>query len=252
MRKCVLSEYGECQGRISGEHYISRSVLEYLSNGLSPKIGGLPWIEDGRLITVGINSLTSNIFCVHHNSSLSNLDALGKSLVETIDKTDKAPTQVPDEIEFSGHDFEKWLLKVAVGITFGPSKGCQTLDPHKVALLFSTDWPEGWGLYADQPKQPNIAGRGFEILFRKNPQTQEVMAVSYDICGIVFHLLLGRPDNPSSFGLYRPRGIISKLPDSKTEKRLGLFWRDVQNDVALIRTRVGSTKLSQFDQWEDD
>ena len=248
MEKCAFSRYGPCRGKISREHYISRGVLDYIGKGLHPVVGGFPFIKDGTLSVVGANSLTAKFLCRYHNSILSHFDAVAKSLVETIDTTDKDPHNVPDEIEFVGADVEKWLLKVVVGMTFGPMKSRQLLADSSVAKLFEDHWPEGWGLYLDTPRQPTISATGVEVVFRKNPETNEILGVSFDVCGVVCHLLLGKPDNPESFGLYRPRGIITKLPHGLGEKRIGFTWAASTN-TALIRTRVGTTTKSPFDRW---
>ena len=69
--RCFLRGYGACSKKISGEHYISKSVLN-----IFPKftITGVPWLEKNEKREIGINSLTANILCKKHNENLSVLD----------------------------------------------------------------------------------------------------------------------------------------------------------------------------------
>jgi hypothetical protein len=80
---CYLSHTNDCDGGISGEHYISATVLEQLSEP-AVAIDGVFWLPPGERKVVGINSLTANILCVRHNSALSALDAEAGQFLRTI------------------------------------------------------------------------------------------------------------------------------------------------------------------------
>ena len=69
-----------CSTKISGEHYISGTILAEFGN---LRTSGLPWFGPGET-RVGINSLTSNILCTRHNSALSPLDIEGKRMLAAI------------------------------------------------------------------------------------------------------------------------------------------------------------------------
>ncbi len=62
---------------------------------------------------------------------------------------------------------------------------------------------------------------------------------SFSIAGVLFTLVLGKPDDPSTFGLYRPRGLIFDLGVS--EKRIEFGWPEM-NDRAITYKKVGTTK----------
>ncbi len=77
--KCYAKNLGNCQGLITREHYISKSVLEIA--GKKIQVSGFPWQENNKPIDIGINSLASNILCEFHNSQLSPLDENGRKLL---------------------------------------------------------------------------------------------------------------------------------------------------------------------------
>jgi hypothetical protein len=67
-RTCFLEGYGDCNGKITGEHYISRTVLDAIGTD-SIQIGGLRWQPEEELQQIGISALVSNILCGGHNSA---------------------------------------------------------------------------------------------------------------------------------------------------------------------------------------
>jgi hypothetical protein len=70
---CYLGHTNDCGGGITGEHYVSRAVLEQLSEPVVA-IEGVHWLAPGDRKVVSINRLTANILCSRHNSALSTLD----------------------------------------------------------------------------------------------------------------------------------------------------------------------------------
>ena len=80
---CYLGHTNDCGGGITGEHYVSRVVLEQLSEPVVA-IDGVHWLPPGEQRIVGINSLTANILCARHNSALSPLDDEAGQFIRTI------------------------------------------------------------------------------------------------------------------------------------------------------------------------
>lgn len=64
--KCYANCIDECEGGASREHYISRSVLEIADSKL--KVSGFPWQDPRKQADIGIETLTSKMFCVRHKS----------------------------------------------------------------------------------------------------------------------------------------------------------------------------------------
>jgi len=79
MSSCWAESIGNCNGGISREHIVSKSLFK------SPAVSveGFPWCK-GAARTVGIESLTAKILCQRHNNSLSNLDEEAGALFDAI------------------------------------------------------------------------------------------------------------------------------------------------------------------------
>ena len=77
---------------MSGEHYISKTVLDAISSSGAVQIGGVPWLSHQTLQSIGIKSLVSKILCETHNSGLSQLDSVAGILFRTLDAADKNPS----------------------------------------------------------------------------------------------------------------------------------------------------------------
>src|SRR5262245_47866189 len=68
--RCYMRELATCEDPISGEHLISRAVMEVLRGDGDFTISGVPWLEAGVEKAVGLNSLTANCLCRRHNAAL--------------------------------------------------------------------------------------------------------------------------------------------------------------------------------------
>lgn len=78
-----------CSTTISGEHYISKTLLDKISPRVDTiDVIGPRWILKGHKRSVPKNALRANILCTIHNSKLSDLDIAIGELVETIDHID--------------------------------------------------------------------------------------------------------------------------------------------------------------------
>ena len=69
---CYLAGTANCSDKLSGEHYISKTVLE--SIGSTIRMEGVTWLPPGTSKVIGLNALTAKILCQRHNSALSPLD----------------------------------------------------------------------------------------------------------------------------------------------------------------------------------
>lgn len=79
MATCWARSLGDCNGGISREHYISKSLFK--SSAVA--VEGFPWCK-GKPRTVGIQSLTGKILCQTHNNGLSSLDEEASVLFDGI------------------------------------------------------------------------------------------------------------------------------------------------------------------------
>jgi len=160
---CYASPLEDCGGKLSKEHYISEAILKRL-NSASPAFGipdgelrvTLPNLPPGEPRRLPPSALTMRILCKRHNSALSALDSEAGRLFATIDTRAEEfkanpDLSIPRISLFSGHDIERWLLKVlGAATTFG-----EKLFPDRPTV---TDFPRPWleilfGLRDFEPSQ---------------------------------------------------------------------------------------------------
>jgi len=236
MKRCFLHGHSACEGKISGEHYISRTVLDAIGGGGAVHIGGLAWQPPDTVQTIGINALVSKVLCEKHNAGLSPLDKTAGRLFRAIDGVDKRPAATRPLTQVDGNLIERWFLKLYCGLAAAKGNGA-TIPYTLLRLLTGEPWPEGWGLYVPFPAGPLTLATEFyyEAL---NAPTGEIKGIRLRVAGVHFNLLLGRPDSPAAWGLHRPRGLI--FNNGSLEKRIELLW-PIVNDRAVIYTRTAQS-----------
>jgi hypothetical protein len=155
MEKCYLKSLGSCDGKLSREHLISRSVLEFLYGTAGLQISGLPWIERGQSREVPLDALTTKCLCRKHNSALAPLDTAALQFFQSIHNfimDDKAN----QSFLVCGHDIERWLLKTTIAMAVSGNFGDENV-PWRGDFISGLDyvklldepksWAVGTGLY---------------------------------------------------------------------------------------------------------
>jgi hypothetical protein len=246
----LLHRHGNCGGKLSGEHYISRTLLESIGSDGSVQIGGLPWQAQQTLQKIGISSLVSNVLCATHNAGLSGLDDVAGTFFRTIDAADKRPATLPTVTRVAGPLIERWFLKVICSLAAAMGFNNGAVPPEWCRLLTGGTWPEGWGLYVPAPSGSQVLATEFYLETLTNPDTREVKGVKFRVAGVHFSLVLGRPDTPAAWGTHRPRGLI--FQNETREKRVELIW-PFNTDQAVIYTKVGISKgrAPQWGGWKE-
>jgi hypothetical protein len=117
---CYMNWTNNCSPKISGEHFISETVLEIL-NPKSLRIGGLAWIPVGETRDLPLQALKANVLCERHNSAWSQLDQMAgqffRALREVYDDLMRPSlSRKPIWHLFSGEELELWLLKSILGL----------------------------------------------------------------------------------------------------------------------------------------
>ena len=247
MSECFLHGFGRCRGKITGEHYISKAVLEALGNDGCVEIGGLPWLPRQTMKKIGIGRLVSNMLCEEHNSGLSCLDSEAGKLFRALDAADKQPAILPPVTDVTGKLIERWFIKVLCGLVVAAGFNNGTIPAEWKRLLVGGSWPAKWGLYIPYPPGVSVLAREFYLETLVNLGTKEVKAAKFRVAGVHLTVVLGQPDDPLAWGKYRPRGLIFDYPD-KSEKRVELKW-PTKTDEAIIYTKVGAG-CSEAPQWE--
>lgn len=109
LMNCWAKSFSKCDGKISREHVLSRSVLaeDDSSGPITVTRSG------GEAFQASIESLTSKILCAHHNSALSNLDEEAGKLSIALRHAMNSP-HVPRQVKVDANLFERWLLKTLI------------------------------------------------------------------------------------------------------------------------------------------
>lgn len=115
-KKCYASHLNECDEKMSGEHYVSESVLKLGGNMV--RMAGFPW-QNNKQLDIGIGSLKSKILCTYHNTTLSPLDAEGLIFVKGLKATHSELSERQElsetTLDINAELLELWFLKVFVG-----------------------------------------------------------------------------------------------------------------------------------------
>jgi len=243
--KCYASGDRNCSSKISKEHFISETLLRQIHLNNTAKVAGLKWQQKETFNVVPLPGLASSILCERHNNALSPLDTCMGLFSETIGEFDAAlrlctSAEASEEKHFSGDDIERWMVKCLLGLTTSKNLHSTNLKPECVDLLFANiPWPEGWGLYfSDSSAKPIHHSASFLIETRVDLARGLVLAADFVIRGVPFTLCLGKPDNPASFGLFRPEAIVFR--HGQCEKVLVLSWLGGPMSPVILLERSGT------------
>ncbi len=121
--ECYARALGGCSYKVSGEHYISKSILELVEHSSARKSKvvrtfGLAFQKPGEDKHFGVASLVGNILCETHNSRLSPYDVAGRDMFLALEALNDAAgkTAVPQRrIRVDGDGLERWMLKSMIG-----------------------------------------------------------------------------------------------------------------------------------------
>ncbi len=217
-KKCILASRKGCSTKISKEHYISNKLLNVIEEqNKTIDIAGLSWMPKEKLKSIGKSNLVSNILCTTHNSALSDLDSsIGDfvSYISEIDNNLQLHHPVGKSYNVNGREIEQWILKTTIGLVESENikqqNGVRYNYKNKcIDLLCEPNkrWSNGWGLYVSIPESQIHHSKSFELVPKSNQETGEILAVGVKFNGFEMHLCLGKPDNPDSFGVYRPTNL---------------------------------------------
>lgn len=162
---CYAAQLGGCSTKISREHAISSSVLEFLADGSRVNIGGLTWMPDEERRILPVSALASNVLCRNHNSALSGLDAYAARFVSVViaiarDMATRRRRRPPAVYLFNGQDLERWMLKCLCGLVVSGTAEVNTPGdarnwrPPRLWLdcLFGlAPLPRGYGVWVVEP-----------------------------------------------------------------------------------------------------
>jgi hypothetical protein len=116
---CYMNWTRNCSPAMSGEHFISETVLSIL-NPKALRIGGMRWIPAGETRDLPLTALKANVLCDRHNNAWSQLDAMAGRFFRALAKIyddlgQRTLSRKPIWHLFSGEELELWLLKTILG-----------------------------------------------------------------------------------------------------------------------------------------
>ena len=119
--RCFARSTCDCSEKISREHYVSRGVLDLMQ---TLSLSGVRWHAPGETRTYGVEALTAKILCKRHNEALAPLDShaqrFAKAWLSAINHVSRPSRSERSEYHLvSGEAFERWLLKVFLGLLAG-------------------------------------------------------------------------------------------------------------------------------------
>jgi len=209
--KCYAVYLGNCSGKLSREHYISKSALELAGKTVS--VSGFPWQTPDQSMEIGIESLTSKILCEHHNSELSPLDVVGSDFLRLLKASIEGVASdgefKNETVHIDGLKLEAWLLKVLCG-TIALS-GRSKVPEEWVNILFQNrPFPKDSGLYFFGA--PGLVKWNFNLMRMSSVQDKsgKIAGAKFGIGGIATLLAFGKPifEEAGIDYLYRPSSLV--------------------------------------------
>jgi len=160
---CYLASEGDCSQKLTREHFISRNILEQMTNStLNFKNAGF-FFGGKEEVAVAVDSFSAKVLCDAHNSALSELDTSAGTAFTAIQNLYQDMLRAENPKEYlktfylaSGIDLERWLIKVLCGLVAAgkfrtASKRTVVFDelhPSLLRALIGTqDLREPLGLY---------------------------------------------------------------------------------------------------------
>jgi hypothetical protein len=235
----------DCDSKLSLEHYISESLLHELNRTYQLRVGGLAWLK-GKEKALPPGALASRVLCERHNAALSPLDAMAVRLFQAFDEGGANGSGQRLLYLFSGHDLERWLLKILCGVTSSRALAFET----EVDLSIPKQWLEILFGYAEFPDEQGLyvcISRGYRFEGPHGVWLQAIggqgrlTGMGFYICGYEFILSMSGFPFRSFDGrkvAYRPLELYTKGGDF--EKSVMLTWEG-KADLGTISLEIVET-----------
>lgn len=108
---CWASCLGNCDNKITREHYISDGIFE----NTIIRVKGLSWCK-GEEKEIGLQNAVSKILCKKHNNDLSNFDCEASKLSKFLRESIRGNSLECKKILINGKYLEKWALKTFINL----------------------------------------------------------------------------------------------------------------------------------------
>lgn len=247
--KCYLAHTKGCSKKISGEHYISKALLDIIERqNKTIDVTGLSWLPKEQLTSIGKANLTAKILCTDHNSALSPLDSEVARFVYAIGNIDaELQKEVPNSLVYSinGTTIERWLIKLTFGLVVSGQIKAKTGEPFSIkdkcmSLLCNPEarWPSSWGFYLAKPQGRVYHSSSFELIPHHNPDNGALLCLGLKLNGIAIFFVTGKPDANQSFGVYHPSAL--KFTKSNIACEIKLHWKTGKTGEAVTFSQAGT------------
>lgn len=156
MKKCWAEKLGDCKGKITNEHIVTKALSEE-----ELTISGFSWLK-GESKKICLQDLCSHILCKKHNNDLSNFDTeivKFKNILKEISLQEKRFTQpgfgfrkskIPIRYTVNGHFLEKWFCKTLVNVVkLHPEYNSIEYNEILPYIYGNKNFEEPYGLYVD-------------------------------------------------------------------------------------------------------
>jgi len=235
---CYMRHTRDCSRRLSGEHFVSASVLKVLGpEAVGAK--GMPWQRPNEAKAIPISRLRANILCQRHNTAMSSLDSCAaeffralRTVYDNVANT-KSLSRRALWYLISGEELEMWFAKTALGLFHsntmpldrGAKRAQPTIRPSLHAIFRGRILPEPCGLYLQTPSDTQLGKRN-ELTFRSVVSDNGAFVVGLEMVfmGATFSFLF---DTGARF-----RGLeegLSRRPDC-------LRFRNAQRSHTIVLT----------------
>jgi hypothetical protein len=242
---CFARALGDCQGPMSGEHYISEAILKFVggpSTG-NPGVYGhnLAGLPRGQRRWRDIGQLKRKILCKKHNSDLSDYDRAGLAMCKagkSMYQADNTGDQTAEIFTIDGDDLERWMLKTLIGGYYSGKVWEELADMEGVdpplewldILYGRKDFPFGHGLYWQPTELEGVALDGrdeFELMPRI--YNQKLIGLRAWFFSPQIALLMENFQAGTVPGHYRPVG----LRVDGCYKRIVFAWKNGSEDPEI-------------------
>jgi hypothetical protein len=239
--RCYASSLADCSSKITLEHYISKSLLKELSSNGYLQVQGFSWQSEGEEKVLPISALGANILCKRHNEALSLLDSIAARFLHAFDEENAFDNDKQRLLLFSGHDMERWLLKVLYGLAFSGNLNIELkryIPIDWLEILFGyKDFSYGQGLYiCGHPGEVFEGSR--EIKFEPAIEDNRIIGIKFFVCGYELVLFMtGFPER-----IYQERRVIYRplelhVIGKAYEKSVIFSWID-KADLGTIHLEI--------------
>lgn len=272
--KCYVNRHGGCSRTISGEHFITHSIIKLYSFG-DDDVKVKHDTGHGIQEFVSPKKFVANILCTNHNTALHHADDAALEVarflfdISTTYKCGTGEWGDDAEITVSGDHFQVWVLKLLCNHVMGKAfphareKSVAPFPPECVDYLLSREmWPNDRGLcVSGDPSNEELMVNDFgsvqdvikhAVSFQPFVFGDHIAGRGGEVAGGIVNLngvgfgmtvvntgrsnpnTFNTPINPLRGSVLRPRAIAWKL--NGVEKRINFTWSDIWKHEPVIYT----------------